>query len=38
MPRGSRRDSALYGAMQPKESYDVLEIGFYFGCDGDLFA
>lgn len=38
MPRGSWRDPAFYGAMHPEEGDDVLEIGFHFGCDGDLFA
>lgn len=38
MTCGSRRDSALYGAMHPEEDNDVLEIGFDFGGDSDLFA
>ena len=38
MPRGSRRDSALYSPMQPEKGNDVLEIGFNFGGDSDLFA
>lgn len=38
MPGGSRRDPAFYGPMQPEEGDNVLEIGFDFGSDSDLFA
>lgn len=38
MPGCSRRDPAFHGAMQSEEGNDVLQIGFNFGSDSDLFA
>ncbi len=38
MPRGSRWDPAFYGAVHPEEGDDVLEVGFNFSSDSNLFT